>query len=212
MLPTFRTAGARVHTVDLPSASKSTLPRFGLHVDAEVVRWKAEQIDGPVVAVAHSYGGAAATQGLAGLTNVRHIVYLAAFALDIGESGESILGGNLPSWWATDGEVIMPTDAVNIFYHDVAADEAERATAQLMPFSMSAVRQRLTMAAWRTIPSTYIVCQNDRAVPVETQEYMAARVTTDIHRRAWSHSPYLSHPEALARLIIAIATKAMTRA
>jgi pimeloyl-ACP methyl ester carboxylesterase len=146
-LPTFHRAGAQVYTVDLPSVSKATSPRFGLHVDAKAVRRTAEQIDGPVIAVAHSYGGAAATEGLSGLANVRHIVYLAAFALDIGESGESLLDGNLPSWWAIDGEVIMPTDAVRIFYHDIAADEAERAAAWLMPFSMSAVRQRLTTAA-----------------------------------------------------------------
>jgi pimeloyl-ACP methyl ester carboxylesterase len=62
------------------------------------------------------------------------------------------------------------------------------------------MRQPLTETAWKTIPSTYIVCEADNAVPVAAQELMAKRAN-DVYRLNTSHSPFLSQPAALARFI-----------
>jgi hypothetical protein len=62
------------------------------------------------------------------------------------------------------------------------------------------MRQKLTETAWETIPSTYAICEADNAIPVATQELIAARAD-DVQRLSTSHSPFLSQPTALAGLI-----------
>jgi hypothetical protein len=62
------------------------------------------------------------------------------------------------------------------------------------------MRQELTETAWETIPSTYVICEADNAIPVATQELIATRAD-DVQRLSTSHSPFLSQPAALAGLI-----------
>jgi len=78
--------GLAVETVDLPSANPIGGQRSGLHDDARVVRSALDSIKGNVIAVAHSYGGVPLSEGAAGAPNAAHLIYLAAFQLDIGES------------------------------------------------------------------------------------------------------------------------------
>ncbi|MET7759619.1 alpha/beta fold hydrolase [Streptomyces sp. NPDC005389] len=86
------------HTVDLPSVvDEGTGGRLpGLLDDARVIREKIAAIEGPVVVVGHSYGGAPVTQATAGAADVAHVVYVAAFALDEGESLTTCFGGEQP--------------------------------------------------------------------------------------------------------------------
>ena len=74
------------------------------------------------------------------------------------------------------------------------------AVSQLGYQSYASMRQPLTETAWETIPSTYVVCEDDNAIPVALQEQMAQRAD-DVQRMSTSHSPFLSQPEALTRLI-----------
>src|SRR5690606_16972926 len=76
--------GWRVQTVDLPTVHAPNKAELGMFDDAEAVSEAIEAIDGPVVVVAHSYGGVPTTQG-ADLPNVQHVVYVAAFALSEGQ-------------------------------------------------------------------------------------------------------------------------------
>jgi pimeloyl-ACP methyl ester carboxylesterase len=62
------------------------------------------------------------------------------------------------------------------------------------------MQQPVTETAWKTIPSTYVICEADNAIPVVAQELMAERAD-DVQRMNTSHSPYLSQPAALARLL-----------
>jgi pimeloyl-ACP methyl ester carboxylesterase len=163
------------------------------------------RIDGPVVVVAHSYGGVAVSEGAAHSSNVQHIVYLAAFQLDCGVSVVDACGG-LPEWWNIHGDTVTPRRPREIFYADLTQKDSDRAIAQLKPESLSAFTARQKAAAWRTAPSTYVVCEQDRAIPVPAQEQMSARATkTD--RLATSHSPFLSQPGAVARLIADVAKR-----
>ena len=79
--------------------------RGDLYDDAAAVREAIDAIDGPVTVVAHSYGGIVATEGAAG---VEHIVYVAAFMLDVGESLYAAVGGQAPDWWelSDDGSLM----------------------------------------------------------------------------------------------------------
>jgi pimeloyl-ACP methyl ester carboxylesterase len=191
-----------VRTVALPSVGPDPTMLGDLRTDAEAVRDAVSVVDGPVLVCAHSYGGMPATEGLAGVPNVVRLVYLCAFQLDIGESLMGAVGGAAPSWWdvrAADGYV-DPLRPAEVFYADVHPDTAAGAIARLGHHSLAAFVQPLTRAAWRTIPSTYVVCERDAAIPVVAQEMMA-ECAGRVLRMPTSHSPFLSRPAQLAGVL-----------
>ena len=98
------------------------------------------------------------------------------------------------------GDYVEAMTPMTIFYNDVDTMTARRAVSQLGYQSYASKRQQLTETAWETIPSTYVICEDDNALPVATQELIAQRAD-DIQRLSASHSPFLSQPAALARLI-----------
>jgi pimeloyl-ACP methyl ester carboxylesterase len=198
------TAGWEVQTLDLPSTAASGATRYGMHHDAQVVQRHIQQIGRPVVVVAHSYGGTPVTEGAADIPNVRHLIYLAALQLDVGESQLMLSGGTPAPWWIIEGDTVTPDRPREIFYADVPLEEAERAIAQLRPQSLSVVKEIVSAAAWHTVPSTYVVCEQDRAIPPGVQEMMAKRATSVRHMHT-SHSPFLSRPDQLAQLIAEVA-------
>lgn len=194
--------GVDVVTVDLPSVGEDTAALGGLEDDADAVRAAIDAIDGPVVVVAHSYGGAPTTQGAAGAENVSHIVYLTAFMLDEGESLFGLVGEVEPDWWqvAEDGESLMPGRPQEIFFNDVPEEAADAAAARLAPQSMAAVKTPITAVAWRGIPTTYVICEQDQAIPVPAQEMLAGRAGA-VQRLDASHSPFLSRPGEVVEII-----------
>jgi pimeloyl-ACP methyl ester carboxylesterase len=192
--------GWKTHTVDLPSVADRGSVRFGLFEDAEVVRRRINEIDGPVVVVAHSYGGVVVTQAAAEQPNVRHLVYVCGFQLDVDESLLSVTG-KAPDWWNIEGDILTPHDPSSVFLHDVPRDTALQAVARLKPFSLRATSQKVTVAAWRTIPSTYITADHDKALPRRGQDFFSKRATR-IRRLRSGHLPLLSVPHTLADLIV----------
>jgi pimeloyl-ACP methyl ester carboxylesterase len=191
-------------TVDLPTAVRTatpTKPHSGVDDDAEVIRAQLRGNEGPVVVVAHSYGGVPVTQAIADAANVSHVVYLAAFPLEVGESAFGFQG--IPIHETSDGVIPVPENAETLLYADLSAEEAERAVRHLVPQSLRSCREQVTKAGWRTVPSTYIVCEQDQALPLQDQEKLAARANAT-HRLASSHSPFLSMPGELASLLTKI--------
>ncbi|MEU4473564.1 alpha/beta fold hydrolase [Micromonospora sp. NPDC023888] len=96
-------------------------------------------------------------------------------------------------------------DPREAFYADLSDADAETAIDQLVDQRLRACVDRVTEPAWRSIPSTYVVCANDRAISVPLQEKMADRAT-DVRRIESSHSPFLSRPAELAALLDEIVT------
>jgi pimeloyl-ACP methyl ester carboxylesterase len=176
--------------------------------DAAAVRKAIEAIDGPVVVVAHSYGGIPVSVGAASQPNVPHLVYVAAFALDEGESLLGAVGGVAPNWWYLDGEVISAgteeVPAADIFFNDLGSEHAAIPVERLKSQSRRAFVDTLASAAWRTTPSTYVITERDNAIPVFAQEQLAARAGSTVHRIDTGHSPFLSAPEVTASLILAV--------
>jgi pimeloyl-ACP methyl ester carboxylesterase len=204
--PELLARGWEAQTVDLPSVADRGGPRFGLYDDAERVRQRITEIGRPVVVVAHSYGGAVVTQGATGLPNVQHLVYVCGYQLDIGESVQRLAGGVPDSWDIEDGAVSVQNPRA-IFLQDVAQDDAVLAISRLKPTSLVDSTQALSTAAWHTIPSTYIVCERDNALPPEYQGLFAARATYVRHLPS-GHLPLLSMPAALTDLIVEAAAGA----
>ena len=95
---------------------------------------------------------------------------------------------------------MVPDDPKHVFYADCPADVAERAAAALVPQNKDVFRQELRSAAWRTVPSTYVVCGRDNAIPPALQELMSQRAGTVSHIDA-SHSPFLSRPGEVTAII-----------
>ena len=190
--------GWRVRAIDLPSAGGRT----GMLEDAQAVLDELKLIDGPVVVVAHSYGGIPVSQAAAAAGNVSRIVYLTAFQLEVGESLLGFAGAPVPP--EPRGTEAVPDDPTGMFYGDMPRLEAEEAAKQLVPQSAQSFREVLTEAAWHTVPSAYIVCEGDQALPAQAQEVLAQRSGV-VHRIAGDHSPFLSKPAELAALLSEIA-------
>ncbi|MFD4644405.1 alpha/beta fold hydrolase [Lentzea sp. NPDC058436] len=181
--------GWRVGTVDLPSAAPHNAAEHGMHDDADTIR---SAINGPTMIVAHSYGGIPATQ--AATPEVEHIVYVAAFLPEAGDSLIKMVGGTPPPWWRTEEDVIHALNPETVFFNDVD----EPPTGMLRPQSRRAFTEQVTST--RRTPSTYVISEKDNAIPPPAQEAMAARATAT-ERLDAGHSPFLSCPQDLAAII-----------
>jgi pimeloyl-ACP methyl ester carboxylesterase len=189
-------------TVALSSSGHDPATLGDMYADAAAIRETVTAIEGPVLVVAHSYGGVPMTEGLAGLAQVSRLVFLASFQLGVGDSLLGSTGGRHGDWWdvhEAEGYVdaLRPAE---VFFGDVDEATARAAAARLGHQSLPAFTQPLTRAAWHTIPSTYVVCEKDVAIPPPAQEAMAQRAG-QVLRLPTSHSPFLSRPADVASIL-----------
>ncbi len=205
--PALARLGYAAETVSLPSCGDSPQGLGGLADDAETVSRVAAGIVGDVVIVGHSYGGVPITEATYG-PNVKRLVYLAAFMPDTGRSYVSYLPpGPLPPYVGLreDGTFAVPEGQAHAaFYADCTPETSEWATARLRLQSQAVMAPAITDAAWRKIPSTYIVTTQDQALPPDFQRMFAAQAG-EVREFVSSHSPFLSRPDDLAQLLVAIA-------
>lgn len=193
-----------VRTLDRPSCGTdpSALGDFADDVEA-IKAVLAKSADRPTVVVAHSGGGLCTTQAVCGQRNVVGVVYVAAFVADVGQRVSDLFDGPPPAWWDIHPEegYVDALTPLPVFYNDVPTDIAESYAARLSHQSLAGSQATLTDAAWRHMPTTYIVCDDDRTIPPSIQEQMAAHAVR-IHHLPSGHSPFLSMPDELAALII----------
>jgi pimeloyl-ACP methyl ester carboxylesterase len=196
-------SGWKSQAIDLPSAGEQREPSAGMYDDAEYIAARLERMEGPVVVVAHSYGGLPVTEAIGGHPNVAAVVYVAAYMPAEGESAASIHGIPVPE--DVSGSAPMIGDPRVLFYGDLSDADAELASGHLVDQSLRSLTQPTTRAGWRTVPSTYVVCELDQMFPVTLQEKYAAQATAAA-RLPTSHSPLLSAPGRLAGLLARAAT------
>lgn len=191
-------------------------PLRGLQEDAAYVRSVIESIPGPVVVVGHSYGGSVMSEAADGLANVSALVYIASFALDEGESTSDLADkfpGNLlgtglqPVPFPTsNGEMgedlyIRQHQFRELFAADVAPEVTEVLAATQRPIAATALADKATRAAWKTIPSWFLVATQDLAIPADSQRFMAERAGSTTVEIDASHAVAVSQPGAVAELI-----------
>jgi pimeloyl-ACP methyl ester carboxylesterase len=193
-------------------AAAVELPLTSLEDDVATVRAELDADPRPAVLVGHSYGGAVITAAGAHPA-VRHLLYLAAFQLDEGESISRVLPdravpptelASALTFSADGGQVgIDPRRAPELLYGQVPADAVALALSRLRPVARGIFGARPGAIAWRAVRSTYAVCSEDRCVAPELQRAMAERAG---ERLEWAsdHSVPLSHPQLVAGLIIRI--------
>ncbi len=194
-----------VEVVELPSAGG----HGDLHTDVGVVREVLGDDDLPTTVVGHSYGGMVMSQAAAGFAHVERLVYLAAFMLEEGQSLASLsddLGVGTPPWWRIDATagLVRAADPMTIFYNGLDPIMAASWIQRLRPQSMASFEQPLTVASWRDVPSVYVTCSDDNAIPLVLQKAMAQRAT-EVVDLVSGHSPFGSCPDAVADVIAAAA-------
>ncbi|MCZ2838481.1 alpha/beta hydrolase [Modestobacter sp. VKM Ac-2985] len=199
--------GVDVVRVALPSSGTDPQSLGDLTADAAAVRDALAGLEGPAVLVGHSYGGIPISEAATAELGVAHLVYLCAFQLDVGDSLVSSLGGQVPSWQELYPTHVRATTPEAVFYNGVSPELTRQAVAELQLQSTAALTQPLSRAAWTELPSTYVVCEQDQAIPVAAQEAMSARAGTVLRLDA-GHSPFLAAPAELAALLRPIVERA----
>ena len=163
---------------------------------------------GAVVVVGHSYGGAVITGAAAGKKNVKSLVYVAAFAPDDNEPiaavGSKFPAPPLNASLVPDSAGFLYVDRAKFhenFCGDVTPAEARIMAVSQKPLAGSAFGASVPVAAWKSIPTWYIVSKNDRAINPDVERFYAKRANAKTTEIASSHVPFLSHPSEVAKVI-----------
>ncbi|WP_329410538.1 alpha/beta fold hydrolase [Nocardia vinacea] len=189
------------HTVTAVDLHRGTLAG-----DTQAVQEAIDNIGTPAIVCGHSYGGAVITGLRPEL--IRHAIYLAAIMPDATESVLSIMGGSLSAVvdLREDGAscVIAPDTARTMFFGDCDIAVQNDAIVRLVPQQTRHFADPPGRALWRDIPTTYVVCTDDKAIAPDQQVRMSQQAT---YSQSWptSHSPFLSSPERVADVLAELA-------
>ena len=201
---------------DLPVIAVQ-LPLTSIADDAAATSRVIADTDGPIVLVGHSWGGMAVTQA-GDNPAVAALVYVAAFAPDVGETGSSLIGAHPTppalSTAVTDnsGFVYQTTEGMlqNVAPDLPAADARVLAVTQGR-LAAAAFGQTVTAAAWKTRPAWYLISANDRVVNPDLQAAVAKRMQARTSVLPSGHMSLLSHPMDVAAAIEDAAAKVAAR-
>jgi pimeloyl-ACP methyl ester carboxylesterase len=187
-------------------------PETSYAEDVKYTKAAIDAMDGPVVLVGHSYGGSIITEA-GNNPKVSALVYIAAFALDDGESCASIEQA-LPqaskafkadsngNWW------IEPEHFAADFAADVPQAVSHFMAQSQVPISTDSFTHKVTTPAWKSKPTWYMVATADRSINPDQERMMAKRANAKTVEVNASHVAYMSHPKETAKLIEQAATSA----
>ena len=210
-------AGYKVYGVDYPSTSPNPT-NTNFDPDVEVVHKSIERLADQgknVVVVVHSAAGIIAGEAARGLSKadrerdgkaggIVRMVYICAFAAPEGVALYDATGGP-DEWHIIEGITVKTSREREIFYHLCPPEVADAQVARLagMRLAKGMFESKPTYAAWKHIPCTYLVCENDQAVPLAAQEAMIKQegARFDVVRCKADHSPFLSMPDFTAEVV-----------
>src|SRR6185369_5180563 len=182
-------------------------PTISLADDVAVTKRVIAAQGGPVVLVGHSYGGAVITEA-GNDPNVASLVYIAAFALDSGESVSALIKDPAPGEPVppilppTDGFLLLDSEKFPAsFAGDVDAEKAAFMADSQVPWGLEALGGEISEPAWKSKPSWYLLTTDARMIPPPAQRFMSERAGSTVVEVAGSHAIYVSQPDAVAALI-----------
>ena len=191
-------------------------PLRGVATDSAYLASVVNQLDGPVLLVGHSYGGAVITNAAA--TGVVGLVFVAAFAPDEGErlgdieasSKDSVLNSALvqrqyPTGQGTETATEFAIDPAlfrEAFATDLPTEQTAVLAATQRPVAASAFTDVSGPPAWKTLPSWAVVATGDKAAGSDVVRSMAQRAGADILEVEGSHVIMISQPQVVADLIL----------
>ncbi len=210
--------GVPSFAIDLPGHGASTEPLGGLHHDAAALGRALDRLGelghDDVVLVGHSYGGAVITHAASGRDDLAHLVYVAAFALDDGESVMSALASFARREVALAAAMVPAADGATTtlerrkapvaLYGHCTAEAIAAALPRLSPQPNATMVETVAGSPRDALPSTYVVCSQDATVHPDHQVVMAARCATQVTIDT-DHSPFLSAIDDLADVVEGIA-------
>ncbi|KAK8054206.1 alpha/beta-hydrolase [Apiospora saccharicola] len=213
----------------LPSLSGQDEPDFAsksLATDADqaqsVLRRLVEDEHRNVLVLMHSYGGLVGTEGVPedlswsnrksrGLAGgVFHLFFFAAFILAEGQSVLEVFGESPNNDVRPNGRFCLKDSSV--IYNDLSQDEANHWNSKMIDQAYGVQKTRVTRASYRYVPSTYVVCDNDQAVPPQYQEAFGQSAGSTVRHLASGHSAMLSKTEELVEMITEVAHQAAPQA
>jgi len=192
-------------------------PLTSLEDDVAAVKHILTEINGDVVLVGHSWGGTVITEA-GNDPKVKSLVYVAAFAPDLGESIVSINKDGyeirkIPNSPVTDSDRLVSDGFIRLrdktvyqyFAQDLPLSEARLVAATQGRFHVSTLTATVSDPAWKKKPSFYIVADLDKIIPPQTESYMAEKIGAKTYHIAASHVVMLSQPSKVAEVILAAA-------
>lgn len=171
-----------------------------------------------IIVFVHAYGGVPACEAIkgqdmdtrdeAGLPGgVAHIFFCCSFLIPEGKSLLSAFGGRDMPWYevSEDRQEVRARDPARVFYNDCDEEQIKSAAALLVPHAYETFHSKCTYAAWKDVPSTYLYCTRNQAIPLVLQKLMVEETAKGYGVRTEvldaSHSPFISRPEETALAI-----------
>ena len=199
VIPLLQEEGFNVVSVQIPLTSFAD--------DVATTKRALALENGPVLLVGHSYGGAVITE-VGTDPKVVGLVYLAALAPEVGESTSSLLGSvpatPLFSELSEDSYGFLTVSVqgyLDDFVEGLPKKEQKVLAATQEPTSTTALGGAVTMAAWKSKPSWYLITENDRAVSTDLQVFMANRIQASSFKIPSCHVVMLAHPDEVNSII-----------
>jgi pimeloyl-ACP methyl ester carboxylesterase len=183
-------------------------PETSLADDVARLRHVLNRQDGPTIVAGHSYGGQIMTALGTDAPNVVGLVYIAAFGLDEGESIGALSAQGPPT--AALAHLIIDEQAfawlpeddfVNHFAADVDDVKARVMFAVQQPLAASTLEDVMGVPAWKSLPTWFLVAENDEAIPPDAERLFAKRMGANTVEVPSSHVAMVSHPDEVAELI-----------
>src|ERR1700722_4063017 len=182
-------------------------PESSLEADVTRLRQVLIRQKGPTVVVGHSYGGQIMTSLSTDAPNVVGLVYIAAFGLDEGETIGQLLAQGPPTPALAHLDIdeqgfawIPEDDFVTYFAADVAPAKAKVMFAVQQALSATTLGDVMGVPAWKSLPSWYMLAQNDQAIPPDAERLFAKRMGATTVEVPSSHVAMVSHPEDVIKL------------
>jgi len=183
-------------------------PLSALADDVARLRQVLARQDGPTIVAGHSYGGQVMTALGTDAPNVVGLVYIAAFGLDEGESIGALLASGPPTPAIAHLDIdergfawLPEEDFVNHFAADVDPVRAKVMWAVQQPLAGSALQEVMGVPAWKSLPSWYLIADDDQAIPPDAERQFAKRMGATTFEVPTSHVAMVSHPDDVLKLL-----------
>jgi pimeloyl-ACP methyl ester carboxylesterase len=187
-------------------------PESSLANDVARLRQVLDRQDGPTLVAGHSYGGQIMTALGADAPNAVGLVYIAAFGLDEGESIGGLLATGTPTAALAHMDIdkqgfawLPEDDFVRHFAADIDPVKARGMYAVQQPVAASAFEDVMGVPAWKSLPSWFLVAQDDQAIPPDAERQFAKRMGATTVEVLTGHVAMVSHPDDVVQLIEAAA-------
>ncbi|KAJ0425357.1 alpha/beta-hydrolase [Aspergillus carlsbadensis] len=224
LLAPLESAGYTTTLIHLPTVNPNANPDTAppsFAADVQAIRSaiiQAADAEQNILLVVHSYGGIPASEAVRDLDlasrakrglrgGVSHLFYCCSFLIPKGQSLVSALGGAELPWLSisADKSIVHALTPETIFYNDMSPADVEAAIRELRPHAYASFSGTVTYEAWRDVPTTYLYCLQDAAVPIEVQRMLVGEFAAGAGIRTVTvdagHSPFYSVPGEVVRAI-----------